>query len=463
MPKPFFQEKREVTRIRSRIPMRYEKFDPLNKTVQTKDTITKDISSQGLFFESEEILPLGSELKMQLFLPGLGRDISVNTKVVRIEEIESGKRFGIGVAFTQLSDADRQEIIKRVEQMDITKLLEIAQERGASDLHLTSDYPPILRIQGELEFLNMEKVSSEDMKRLLYSIMTDEQIARFEKDKELDFGFSRNITSRFRVNIHQQRGSTEGTFRSISSRIPSITELGLPAVVEDLARHKDGIIIVAGPTGSGKTTTLASIVDLINHERKAVIVCLERPIEYLHGNIKSVVKQREVGIDTVSFSSALKSSLRQDPNVILVGEIDDPETVKTAIIAAEAGYLVLTSLHAPNTTQAIDRLVSTLSLDYKKQILSQLSRCLKGIITQLLLPRQDGKGRVLASEVVIATDAVRRVIRDDDMIQLANVIQTGGAHKMQSMVESIKRLYESGIISGDTAESFSEEFKRYIR
>jgi len=460
MAEGLFKEKREVTRIRSKIPLKYEKFDPLSKTVIAKDTITRDISSQGFCFECEEIFPLGSEIKIVLFLPGLGKDISATTKVVRIEELESAKKFGVGVIYTRIDTADKQEIVKRIEQMDIRRLLEIAVQKGASDLHLTCDNPPILRIDGELEPLNMEKISSEDLKRLLYSVMTDEQIQRFEKDRELDFGFSSSPATRFRVNIHQQRGSIEGALRAISSHIPSISELGLPPVVEEFARYKDGIIIVAGPTGSGKTTTMAAIVDLINRERKAVIVCLERPIEYLHKNIKSIIKQREVGIDTFSFSAALKSSLRQDPNVILVGEIDDPETVRTAIIAAEAGYLVLTSIHAPNTAQAIDRLTSTLSLEYKKQILSQLSRCLKGIITQLLLPKEDGKGRVVACEVVTANDAVRRVIRDDDMVQLANIIQTGSAYKMQPMADAIKKLYESGLISGETMEIYLQEFKR---
>jgi twitching motility protein PilT len=461
MSEKFGNDKRQLTRIRSKIPMKYEKFDPLSKVVLSKDTLTKDISSGGILFESEEIFPLGSELKVTLFLPGLDRDITVNTKIIRVEETESGKQFAVGATFIQITDVDKQEIVKRIEQMDIRKLLEVVQKKDASDLHLTTGYPPILRIQGKLEALKMEKIDSEDMKRLLFSIMSDQQIAKFEETKELDFGFSPSPTSRFRVNIHQQRGSVEGAFRSISAGIPTLAQLGLPPVVEDLARQKDGIVIIAGPTGSGKTTTLAAMIDLINHERRAVVICLERPIEYLHTNINSIVKQREVGIDTVSFSSALKSSLRQDPNVILVGELDDPETIKTAVIAAEAGYLVLTSIHAPNTSQAIDRLTSMISMEYKKQILSQLSRCLKGIVTQLLLPRQDGKGRVIASEIVITTDAVRRVLRDDDMVQMANIIQMGGAYKMQSMADSIRKLYESGIINGETAETFSLEFKRY--
>lgn len=455
-----FKEKRETKRIRCRISFKHERFDTRTKTPLIKEAVAKNLSSQGLFFETDEMLPLGSKIKMRLVVPYLDKEINVDARIVRIEEIEAGTKFGVGVLFVEIADDDRYDIIQRIEQMDITKLLDAARQNGASDLHLTCEYPPTIRVNGKLVLFDMEKLNAENLKRILYAIMTDDQIARFEKEKELDFGFSSTPQNRFRVNIHQQRGNVEATFRAITSRVPSIIDLGLPPIVETLARIKEGIIVVAGPTGSGKTTTLASMINLINHERKSVIICLERPIEYLHENIKSIIKQREVGIDTHSFSAALKSSMRQDPNVIMVGEMEDPETVKTAILAAETGYLVLTSLHAPNTIQALDRLVSTFPIEYKKHVLSQLSRCIKGIVTQLLLPRKDGKGRVVAAEVAIVNDAVRRVIRDDDMLQLTNIIQTGSLYKMQSMHDSILRLYQTNIIDKETAETFSTEFQK---
>ncbi len=457
-----FKEKRGVKRIRCRISLKQEKKDFQAKPIALKEAIAKNISSQGLFFETDKKLPLGSEIRMQLVMPGLGRDINVSAKIVRIEEVELDTKFGVGVIFVNISAEDKQYIVQHIEQMDIVRLLDIAREKGASDLHLTCEYPPAVRVNGEISTMDMVKLNAEDLRRIVYSIMTESQITQFEKDKELDFGFSSGPASRFRVNIHQQRGSVEATFRLIASRIPSIPNLGLPAVVETFAGLTEGIVIVAGPTGSGKTTTLTSMVDTINKQREAVVICLERPIEYLHQNIKSIIKQREIGVDTNSFSAALKSTMRQDPDVIMVGEMDDPETVKTAITAAETGYLVLTSLHAPNTTQAIDRLVSNFPVEYKKNILSQLSRCLKGIVMQLLLPRKDGKGRVVATEVVIANEAIRRVIRDDDMTQMINIIRTGATQKMHSMEDSIRKLYENDIISKETAETFSAEFKKSL-
>jgi len=220
-------------------------------------------------------------------------------------------------------------------------------------------------------------------------------------------------------------------------------------------------VLVVGPTGSGKTTTIAAMVELINQERKAVVITLERPIEYIHNNVKSIIKQREVGVDTNSFSVALKSSLRQDPNVIVVGEMDDIETVKTALIAAEAGYLVIASFHAPNTIQAIDRMASIFPVENRRQVLAQLANCIRGIIFQLLIPRRDKNGRVLASEVVIGNDAVRTIVRKDELIQLPTIVQTSGMYHMQTMYDSIRKYLNEGIIDEETALLYSEEFSQY--
>jgi len=268
------------------------------------------------------------------------------------------------------------------------------------------------------------------------------------------------MQNRFRINIHQQRGFLEATLRRISTKIHSFDELNLPEVIRDLARQKEGLVLIVGPTGSGKTTTIAAMLDIINNERKGVIITLERPIEYVYSNIKCIIKQREVGIDTNSFSTALKSTLRQDPNIIVVGEIDDVETVRTAIIAAESGHLVIASFHAPNTVQAIDRLTSLFPIENRKHILFQLSRSLKGIVCQLLIPTKNRQDRVLATEIVIVTDALRNIIRNDELFQIPTIIQTGGALRMQSMQQSIKRYLDQGIIDAETAIEYSEEFNR---
>jgi twitching motility protein PilT len=336
-------------------------------------------------------------------------------------------------------------------------LLEFTIKKGASDLHLLADLPPVIRVQGELETVDIGKLSSEDIPTLIYSFMNKQQIRRFEQTKELDFGLQYDIQNRFRVNLHMQRGFMEATFRLITTRIFSFEELNIPEAVKDLARLKEGLVLIAGPTGSGKSTTMAAMVELINEERKVVVITLERPIEYVFINKKSIIKQREIGVDTSSFSVALQSSLRQDPNVIVVGELEDTETVKTALIAAEAGYLVIASFHAPNTIHAIDRLVNVFPPENRKQVLSQVSNCLKGIVTQLLVPTVDRKTRVLATEILITNDAVKRVIRNDDLIQIPTIIQTGSAYKMLSMSESIRRYVEQGVVDREMALFFSQE------
>ncbi len=440
------------------IPLTLEIIDPVNKSVTTKTLITSDISAGGLCFKSEVIFPLSTELKVRFQLPQSENMIEAVLKVKRIEAAEL-ERFEIGTSFSSISEKDREEIKQLVERLDVNNLLKLIIKNGVSDLHLLAGHSPVIRVNGELQALEIEPFSAEEISQLLYSLMTKQQIRVFEKEKELDFAIQYDAQNRFRVNIHQQRGFLEGVFRLINTREFSFEELNIPAVVKDMVMEKEGLILVTGPTGSGKTTTISAIVDLINQEKKAVIVTLERPIEYVHTNKKSIIKQREVGIDTNSFAAALKSSLRQDPNIIVVGELDDMETIATAFIAAEAGYLVIASFHAPNSAQAIDRLASIFPVEHRREILNQLASCLKGLIVQLLLPKVDRTGRILATEVLINNDAVRRVIRNDELFQIPNIIQTGRAFKMQLMSESIKLAYEAGTIDGVTMEYYDKDAK----
>lgn len=440
--------------------MSCEFFDPANNSARKKTLLTNNMNSESVYFQTEEIIPLDMELKVNFQLPKGSDSISATIKVIRVEKNQEGK-FGIGAIFTQLDDKSKNEIKQLVERLDINRLLEKAIQKNASDLHLLVEQPPMVRVHGELLPLDDEKLHADDISRLIYSIMTREQIRNFEQEKELNFAIQYDTQNRFRTNLHQQRGYLEATLRLINSKINSFDELNIPDAVKDLVRLREGLILIAGPTNSGKTTTIAAMVEMINQERKAVIITLERPIEYVHVNAKSVVKQREVGVDTLSFSTALKNTLRQDPNVIVIGELEDIETIRTAIIAAEAGHLVIASFHAPNTIQAIDRLISIFSLDSRRHILSQLSHCLRGVVTQLLIPRRDKKGRILVTETLIATEAAKRIIRNDELIHIPNLIQTGAAYKMQSMHESIKRAVERGYIDLETANFYSEEFSKY--
>jgi twitching motility protein PilT len=336
---------------------------------------------------------------------------------------------------------------------DLRDLLQLVVEKDASDLHLTEGEPPILRVDGELVPADAPRLTADDTKRMVYGVLTDRQKVKFEEELELDFSLYIPGISRFRVNVHQQRGSVEAAFRVVLLNIRSLEELGLPPIVGKLAIKPNGLVIITGPTGMGKTTTLAAMVELINTQKTCLVVTIEDPIEYLFRNKKSIIKQREVGSDTHSFGSALKHVLRQDPDVILVGEMRDLETIATAITAAETGHLVLSTLHTPDAPQTIDRIIDVFPAHQQQQIMVQLAGCIQGIVAQQLLPRKDGKGRVVATEIMVGTDAVRSCVREHRTQQLPTILQTGSQYGMRTMDKSLKDLYLKGIISYEAAIS----------
>jgi twitching motility protein PilT len=350
---------------------------------------------------------------------------------------------------TEPASAGEQQQVPR----DIRELLELAVRRGASDLHLTESSPPLLRIDGSLEPTPMAALSRAQAKQLIYGLLTEQQQARFERDLELDFSLAVSGTGRVRVNVHRQRGSVEAAFRMIPPYIRSLQELGLPPVVAELTRRPNGLILVTGPAGAGKTTTLAAMVDQINHERRHLVVVIEDPIEYVHRNHLSIIKQREVHADTRSFAVALVRALRQDPNVIVVGEMRDLETIATALTAAETGHLVLATLHTPDASQTVDRILDVFPPHQQEQVKVQLSGCLQGVVSQQLLPRIDAPGRVLAYEILIATHAVRNLIRDHATEQLPTLLETGARFGMCTMDACLKDLYDRKVIAYETAMS----------
>ncbi|MDD5618483.1 MAG: type IV pilus twitching motility protein PilT [Candidatus Omnitrophica bacterium] len=337
--------------------------------------------------------------------------------------------------------------------MELRELLLFTIERQASDLHLTENMPPLIRVNGRIISTEYPQLNREDTKRLIYSALSNDQKEKFEQDLELDLSLSLPGLDRFRMNVHIQRGSIEAAFRRIPLLIPAIDELGLPRIAKELARKPNGLVLVTGPTGSGKTTTLAAMIDLINSEREGIVISIEDPIEFLHYNKKSVIKQREVYSDTKSFSDALKHALRQDPNVIMVGEMRDLETISTTLTAAETGHLVLATLHTPDAPQTIERIIDVFAPNQQHQVRLQLADCLQGVVSQLLLPRSDGNGRVLATEIMIATPAIRNLIREHQIEQIPTLMQTGSQFGMQTMDKCLKKLYKDGVISLETATS----------
>jgi len=350
--------------------------------------------------------------------------------------------------------------------IDFADILMEVVDRRASDLHLTAGAPPMVRVRGRLTPLEgFPILTPGDTREVVYSILSNDQRQRLETNWQLDFAYTIPGHSRFRVNAYFQRAALGAAFRLIPFEIVPLEELGLPPAVTEFTTRPRGIVLVTGPTGSGKSTTLASIIDVINSTREEHIMTIEDPIEFLHHHKKCIVNQRELGSDATSFSAAIKAALRQDPDVILVGEMRDIETIGTAITAAETGHLVFATLHTQDAPQTIDRIIDVFPSEQQSQIRVQLAVALQGVVTQQLLPTADGAGRVVASEVMIPTPAVRNLIREGKTHQLYSVLQTGGAVGMQTMDASLSQLVRSGKITRQLAESRSttpDELRRLL-
>ncbi|MGQ0644013.1 MAG: type IV pilus twitching motility protein PilT [Elusimicrobiota bacterium] len=335
--------------------------------------------------------------------------------------------------------------------LNMNDLLLLMVQKKASDLHLTVGSPPVLRVDGEIFPTNLEKLTPDVSQRLIYYLLSDMQKQRFEEEKELDISFGIKGLGRVRMNVFRQRGSVCAALRSIPSRFMTFEELGLPPAVHEIMRIQWGLILVTGPTGSGKSTTLASMIDFLNDTRQSHILTIEDPIEYLHLHKRSIINQREVGHDTNSFVTALKYVLRQDPDIILVGEMRDPETISAALTIAETGHLVFATLHTNDAATSINRILDSFPPHQQEQVRSQLSLTLQAVFSQSLLPHSSGAGRVLASEVLMVTPAVRALIRERKVEQLYLAMQTGAKFGMQTLNQSLLDLYNKRLISYETA------------
>ena len=334
----------------------------------------------------------------------------------------------------------------------IKELLYKMLEEGASDLHIGVGTPPVIRVNGILKPADsVGKLSPAEAKELIYSILNEEQIKEFESEKELDMSFGVESLCRFRVNVYQDRGSTVAAFRAIPFEIRPAEELGLPSVAVDFTQKPQGLILVCGPTGSGKSTTLAALIDKINTERSCHIVTIEDPIEYLHNHKSSVVNQREVRSDTKSFTASLRHVLRQDPDVILIGEMRDLETISAALTVAETGHLVFATLHTNDAAQTINRIIDVFPERQQSQIRTQLSFVLEGVLVQQLLPKMSEPGRTLAIEIMVPTMAIRALIREEKVHQIYSLISTGGGMGMMTMNQSLCNLWRRNLISRETA------------
>lgn len=448
-------ERRNEPRFSSRLKVHFYIKD--GKDDRWASVYTKDISLSGLSFIYREFLPLSSNLKIKIPFARLREGINLEAKIMRMEDL--GLRgYLYGIEYESI-DSKLQEIIKKkIESINLDTLLRIVAEKGASELHLCVDTPPILRIGGSLEHFKMEPLKKEDLEDILYNILSERETEELINNFELDSSYELDDKERFRFNIHFQRGQMEATFRRIHAEHKSLKELGLPDIVNEFALSNSGLVVITGRTNNGKTTTAAAMIDLVNETKNAVIVTVEDPIEHIQTNKKSVIKQREAGLDTKSFAVAAREALRQDIDVLFIGEILNPETLLVALRAAEVGHLVIVTLPAQDSAQAIERMIFSVQPHLQYQVRIQLSNTLLGIISQKLytfLP--DPQKRIVAAEILINTSAIANAIREANISAIRTSIQTGAESGMQTMRYSVERLCARRLISSESIKQLEIE------
>jgi len=420
--------------------------------------ITKDMNGEGLAFYSRHIYVIDTNLLIDIFLPNQKTPISCGLKVARVEILPQQDEYLIGGRFISLEGEDRLRIVTALGKMDLYILLESTITGGASDLHLTVGRPPMVRRNGRILTMAGEIIEPGQVEAMLYPLLTEEQIRVFEEKKEMDFAFSPDMNSRFRVNMHSQKGHVEAVLRNVPPKVKAFDELGLPVeTMERFCREKSGLVLIAGTTGAGKTTTMMSMVNYINRIQERVIVTVEDPIEYTIKSHKSIVKQRELGSDTYSYAEALRRALRQDPDIICVGELLDGECLIAAMKAAETGHLVISTVHAPDAVAAVERSINFFPPEHGMSMRQQLSSCLLGIVFQVLVPNKQQGGNTIATEVLINTTAIKHLIREGRYSLMDNVLQTGRSQGMYKLAENLKELEEKGIIDRETVEKFTKE------
>lgn len=343
--------------------------------------------------------------------------------------------------------------------MDITQLLAFSMQNDASDLHLSPKNPPIVRVYGEIKRVKSEPLESEHIRAMLYSVMSEDERAEYEREMEIDFAIAFGDKARFRVNAYTTRNGTTAVFRLIPSLIPTMEELDLPPVMRYFAELEKGLVLVTGPTGSGKSTTLAAMVNYINQNSAKHILTIEDPVEFFHTSQKSLVNHREIGPDSKSFARALKSALREDPDVIMVGEMRDYETISLALTAAETGHLVFGTLHSNSATKTVDRIIDVFPTGDKEMVRAMVASSLQGVIAQILVKRADGAGRMAVHEILVGTNAVRNLIRENQISQLFSMLQTGSRYGMVTMEESVEMLLEEDLITRNEAKRVLSQVK----
>jgi twitching motility protein PilT len=451
-------DKRRAPRRKIHIPvMCWEDTDGERRGDGTQ-IVTKDLNGDGLAFFSRHIYSIDANLLIDIFLPNQKNPISCGLKVARVEILPQNDEYLIGGKFSDLDSNDRMRIVTTLGKMDLYILLESTVTGGASDLHLTVGRPPMVRRNGRILTMAGEVIEPGQVEAMLYPLLTSEQIKIFEQKKEMDFAFSPDMNSRFRVNMHSQKGHVEAVLRNVPPKVKTFEELNLPVeTMERFCQEKSGLVLIAGTTGAGKTTTMMSMVSHINKTQERVIVTIEDPIEYTMKSHKSIIKQRELGSDTYSYAEALRRVLRQDPDIICVGELLDGECLLAAMKAAETGHLVISTVHAPDTVASIERSINFFPPEHAQSMRQQLSSCLLGVLFQVLVPNKQQGGNTIGTEVLINNSAIKHLIREGRYSLMGNVLQTGRAQGMYKLEDNLRELEERGMVSRETVERFTKD------
>jgi twitching motility protein PilT len=446
-------DRRTTKRKRSALAMRYRIFGGDGREY---DVSTVDLSSNAVLFETSELISIGTQMSMELDLPSGEKPIRAEGSIIRIEERERGQRYFCCLFFDKISPENKRRIEQYIQIIDVENLLRLAVAQNASDVHFVADKPPIFRIEGKLVSLDFPPLSPKDMEQMILTMLTEKQKNALDNDLELNFSYLISEGIRFRVNVHFEKGNMEASLRIIPSSVKTFADLGLPPVLEEWVQKQKGLIIITGPAGAGTTTTLSAMIETISENRNCMIVSIEDPIEYVHKSKKSIIKQREVGADTLSFTQGLRNALRQDPDVIFISELCDPETISMALTAAEQGHLVLSTMHTIDTVECINRLVDVFPVDQQEQIRSRLSACLEGVMAQTLLPRKDGQGRVAATEVLVGTPTIRKLIRENKHGRSISFMEAGLKVGMQGLDSSLQELVVQGLVEEHVAKGYAK-------
>jgi len=453
-------EKRKSRRMAVNIKILYRKENESDKKMV--EAAVNNIAEGGiLIIENLEPLPIGTCLDIELVAVSHPHPIKAKARVVWAKEIEAQKAYEFGLAFSEIRAKDKEFIKEWIEIVDLDYILGTAVKNSASDVHLVVGQPPTMRVDGDLQPILPNHLGADEIESMIFGFCTPAQRQQFEKDLELDISYA-NDFGRFRVNVHQEKGAIAAAFRYLPVEIRGLAELRLPPVLDDLAHKPNGLILVTGPNGCGKSTTLAAIIEIINRKRKAVVMSLEEPIEYVFKSKKSIIEQREIGIDALSFQNALRYIVRQDVDVILIGELRDLNSISVAISAAETGHLVITTLHTMDAVSSINRIIDAFPVAQQQQIRMQLAETLRGVCSQVLVPRADKQGRVVATEILIATAAVANMIRKGNLTEIKGVMETGSRFGMHTFNQSLEDLYTKREITRESVFAYTANTGMFI-